>query len=299
VPPDDLLLAASRDDAEARLLVLTSQGIRAEIERRIDGFHLVVEPTGDDAQARETLAIWIEENRPRPALPELDPHRMNRTSDFALAYVAALALLAGHFALERFGDIDLARRLGSANAWEILHGEVFRIVTALTLHSDPQHALANTLIGGLFLASLSGRIGPGVALAGFLASGALGNLANAIHHQTGHNSIGASTAVFGVVGMLCGVEAWRRNRLALPWQGAWVPIGAGGALLAMLGAGGTDVDYAAHVYGLLAGIALGWGGARRWQNGPPRTAIQASYCLTTLAVLGVCWSVAWAGQHTG
>ncbi|MCP5042657.1 MAG: rhomboid family intramembrane serine protease [bacterium] len=289
----DLLLSPTRDQAEARLLVLTSQGIRASIEGTPDGHRLVVARLEDEIRARESLELWVEENRPRPQPPEAHYEAPNRSGDLAGAYAIALALLGTHLALEHAGTMALAQRLGSANAWEILHGEIWRIVTALTLHSDLQHVLANTLIGGLFLASLAGRIGAGTALLAALSSGALGNLANAIHHQTGHNSIGASTAVFGVVGLLCGIEAWRRKRLALPWQGAWVPIGAGAALLAMLGAGGGDVDYGAHICGLVAGIALGWFGAPRWSAGPSGSCVQARHGAAALGMIALSWCAAW------
>lgn len=289
---NDLLHVETRERADARLLVLTSQGIHATVLRTQDGFQLSIEREEDVERARDTLALWIIENRPRKRLPERELSNLNRGGDLAIAYAMALSLLAVHLGLQEFGEASLARRIGSANAYDIVRGEIGRTLTALTLHSDLPHALSNTLFGGLFLASLSGRVGAGVALAGALASGALGNLANAIHHQTGHNSIGASTAVFGVVGLLCGIEAWRRQRLALPWQGAWVPIGAGAALLAMLGAGGGDVDYGAHIYGLLAGIGLGWLTAPRWRTGPPRAAIQALYGGASLLLLGLAWLLA-------
>jgi membrane associated rhomboid family serine protease len=171
------------------------------------------------------------------------------------------------------------------------------LLTALTLHKDLAHALGNTLIGGLFLASLSGRVGVGVALAGALLSGAVGNLADAIHHQTGHNSIGASTAVFGVVGLLCGIEAWRRQRVALPWRGAWVPIGAGAALLAMLGSGGGEVDFGAHVYGLLAGMGIGFLLAPRVSPEPPELRVQIGVGFASVATLASAWI--WALSISG
>ncbi len=286
--PDPLPLASTRDRADAWALVLTSQGLPSRIERTEAGYSLVVAPE-DAGRAREILALWVEENLARPSPPEARLPETNRPGHIAIAYMFALLLLGFHFVVERQEDAAFARRIGSANAYYILRGEVWRLLTALTLHKDVAHALGNTLIGGLFLASLSGRVGAGVALAGALLSGAVGSLADAIHHQTGHNSIGASTAVFGVVGLLCGIEAWRRQRLALPWRGAWVPIGAGVALLAMLGSGGVDVDFGAHIYGLLAGMGIGYLFAPRVSPEPPELRAQVWVAFASIASLASAW----------
>ena len=282
--------ATTRGRADSWVLVLTSQGISAHIHRTEAGFAVVMASV-DAQRAREIIALWVEENRPRPAPPETQLTNTLRQGDIAFAYAIALLLLAMHLGLERYGDEAWFHRVGSANAYYILRGELWRVFTALTLHKDLAHALGNTLIGGLFLASLAGRVGAGVALCGALSSGALGNLIDAIHHQAGHNSIGASTAVFGVVGLLCGIEAWRRQRLALPWRGAWVPIGAGIGLLAMLGSGGTDVDFGAHVYGLLCGMGLGFLFAPRLSPAPPGVRVQIFVGFISAATLALAWAI--------
>lgn len=294
--PDELPIAATRARAEAWALVLTSQGMSSRIEQTEAGYALVVASENVE-RARRIFELWVDENRKIAPPPETRLPDSNRPGHIALAYGLALLLLALHYALEQDEDAAFARRIGSANAYYILRGEVWRLLTALTLHKDIAHALGNTLIGGLFLASLSGRVGVGVALAGALLSGALGNLIDAIHHQTGHNSIGASTAVFGVVGILCGIEAWRRQRLALPWRGAWVPLGAGAGLLAMLGSGGVDVDFGAHVYGLLAGMAIGFVIAPRVSPEPPELRVQIMLGIVSAATLASAWS--WAFRFAG
>lgn len=277
--------------ADAWVLVLTSQDIPAHVVRDATGYVVHVAPE-DETRARDIIDIWIEENLPRSTPSEAVLTETRRPLDFAIAYGFALALLGAHVALEQSGEAVYARRAGSANAYAILHGEVWRNLTALTLHKDMAHALGNTLIGGLFLASLSGRVGAGVAIALALASGALGNLADAIYYQTGHNSIGASTAVFGVVGLLCGLEAWRRQRLALPWRGAWVPLGAGGGLLAMLGSGGGDIDFGAHIYGMLCGMGLGYLLAPRMSPNAPGPRVQILAGFSGIALLILSWAAA-------
>ena len=71
-----------------------------------------------------------------------------------------------------------------------------------------------------------------------------------------HSTIGASTAVFGALGLLVGhALVWRRA--ARRGRPAWLPIGAALALLAMLGTEGERVDLWAHGFGLATGVALG------------------------------------------
>jgi rhomboid protease GluP len=99
------------------------------------------------------------------------------------------------------------------------------------------------------------------------------------------------------VGLLCGLEAWRRERVSLPWRGAWVPLGAGVALLAMLGSGGEDVDYGAHILGMLAGMGLGYVAAPRLSPHPPGRGIQILSGFSALALLGASWLCAWTFVH--
>jgi membrane associated rhomboid family serine protease len=284
-----LLVAHGRRQAEEWALVLTAEGMRPVVRRTESGFALEL-PPHEIARARQTLDHWREENRRRPPPPETQLVPSRSPLDLAVAYAIALCLLAFFVALDGRSEVAHLLERGSAHARRIVSGEYWRVFTALTLHKDLLHVLGNTLIGGLFLASLAGRVGAGLAFGCAVASGALGNLANAMAYDDAHDSIGASTAVFGVLGLLSGLEAWRRRRLALPWQGAWLPLGAGLGVLAMLGAGGGRVDFGAHLFGLLAGMLLGlamapWVSPRR-----PGPAVQlAAGLLALIAILG-----AWA-----
>ena len=93
-------------------------------------------------------------------------------------------------------------------------------------------------------------------------SGALGNALNAWGYRgETHLSIGASTACFGALGLLVGIELlarWLEPHTRSRWQ-LILPIGAGLALLAFLGVGDEtkNVDYMAHCFGFLAGLAEG------------------------------------------
>jgi membrane associated rhomboid family serine protease len=123
------------------------------------------------------------------------------------------------------------------------------------LHSDGLHLFSNVLFAAPFLVMLAQRVGLGMALLASLLAGALGNACDVLYRDPGYASIGVSTAMFGIVGLLCAdivVRSPERGlrRLALP-------VAAGMGFLAMLGAEGQQIDYAAHVFGLACGFALG------------------------------------------
>jgi membrane associated rhomboid family serine protease len=146
---------------------------------------------------------------------------------------------------------------GSADAARIFAGEPWRVITALTLHADGPHVAGNALFGTLFWGAVSRSLGPGMALAWVIAAGALGNLVNAWVRSSAHDSVGASTAVFGAVGILAGLGLTRRLRIGERGRRVLVPIAAGLGLLAMLGTTGERVDLWAHIFGLAAGVPLG------------------------------------------
>ena len=71
----------------------------------------------------------------------------------------------------------------------------------------------------------------------------------------------------------------------------WVPAAAGLGLLAMLGTGGPRVDLWAHLFGLLAGAALGLAAAPA-ARGHPSGPVQTLWGVAVLAALAAAWAAA-------
>jgi len=143
-------------------------------------------------------------------------------------------------------------KAGRASVDLIHRGEAWRAVTALTLHVDPAHVLSNAAAALVFVTAVGRLLGPGLGCLLVLLAGAGGNLLNAALRAAPHYSVGASTAIFGAIGLLGGLEAGRRRRRPR----AWVPIAGSLALLAMLGTG-AHADLLAHLSGVLVGAVLG------------------------------------------
>jgi len=145
---------------------------------------------------------------------------------------------------------------GSADATRMMAGEWWRAVTALTLHADAPHLLGNALASALLVTAVCQQLGPGVGLWLLLLAGAGGNALTATVHGPGHVSVGASTAIFGAVGILAGLRIVTPGRVGSTPRKWWIVAAAALALLALLGTGPTS-DLLAHLFGLLVGGALG------------------------------------------
>ena len=214
------------------------------------------------AQAREELRRYSGERRSfarrRREREELASRRpFGGTVAGSLGFALVLLLVA--YAV---GDNTFGLDWVAAGALQVpaagLHPEGWRAITALTLHQGPEHLFSNLafgIAGGVLCTRLFGY---GIGWLGILAAGILANLVEMNIGPLGHAAIGASTAVFGSVGLLSGY-AWRqRLTLRERWLYRWAPLIGGVSLLATLGAGGEHVDVLGHLLGFLAGLLLGW-----------------------------------------
>lgn len=153
---------------------------------------------------------------------------------------------------------------GTAVTELVLSSEPWRAVTALTLHADTSHLIGNAISGTVFASAVHRRLGPGGGSLAILAAGIGGNVANAVYHvalgEPGHRSIGASTAIFGAIGLLAATQLFLNRRKDSGERGflTWAaPIVGGLALLGALGAGSARTDLGAHMFGLAAGAVIG------------------------------------------
>lgn len=251
------------------------------------GYGLYVQKEHLEA-VREQLARSERENRHWPPRPDLLPDGKGSAGTIVLYAL----LIWGVFLV---AQEDLVRA-GSASEEAIRAGEWWRAITALTLHGDWAHLVANTVGGFLFFGLVFCFLGVGFGWIAILLAGFLGNLLNAWSYAgTGHNSIGASTAVFGALGIVVGFRILRQFRLTRwSWpRHLWVPLAAGVILLGFLGAGGERTDVLAHAWGFLTGLLLGAGAAGARVDEKEGAALQQRLLgwLTLLAVMGA-WTLA-------
>lgn len=281
--------AASRREAEGVSLVLAAEGIPHRIASHGDSWFVAVD-SADCARADAALATYARENAPEPAPARASEPAVETLAGLwlALALVAAYAYTGGGYD----GSVWFER--GANDARLVVAGELWRTVTALTLHSDVAHVLGNAFSCAVFGSLLMRRYGAGVGGALLLASGALGNWLSSEWQQEHYRSVGASTALFGAVGALAATELVRRRRLHLPAERVWLPLAGGFALVAMLGTG-KGSDLSAHFMGLAAGALVGFAAARLAPR-PVTAAAQLGFGAVTLGVLAWAWWLALASH---
>lgn len=151
----------------------------------------------------------------------------------------------------------------SSNIGLITHHEWWRPFTALFLHADIPHLLGNLLSGLIFGTLVSRCVGSWLGWGLILVCGTLGNLITSlVTWPDPFTSIGASSAVFGALGMLAGLGCSNllKNHVRLPWARTAAPVLAGVILLGWLGGGaeGGNTDVLGHVFGFGTGLATGF-----------------------------------------
>ena len=245
--------SARRRDCNERLLVLTAVGVEACLTPAAGEFLLQV-ALADALYAQRHLRQYEAENRsppPAPPPPPLYPHAWSGCVGYALTLIGVAWVLSnGLVRLDAF-------ELGELDAERVQAGQWWRAWTALTLHLDGPHLAAN-LVAGVWFGYLAGRqMGSGMAWLLGVTGAALANLLEALLGPADHRAVGASTAVFCVLGMMS-AYSWR-ERFALPqrWARRWGPLIAGVILLGWTGSAGEGTDLVAHVLGFLVGTFFG------------------------------------------
>ena len=222
-------------------------------------YTLHADPEAAPEVARELEAYENEKEAPvRPEPREREWFRHRAGWDVYLIWLLALVAC---FVWQN-QDPTLVERAASSSKGLLESREWWRPFTGLFLHSDVPHLVGN-LLSGLFFGALVARsIGPWRGWALILACGTAGNLLTSlITWPESFVSIGASTAVFGALGILSGIGfvAMLRQRARLPWARIAAPVLAGVVLLGWLGGGQAsgNTDVLGHVFGFASGLAAG------------------------------------------
>lgn len=245
----------SRSQARLMALALAAKDIPYRVLRSARGFRVLVPEHHAPAAQTEIAAMRSELDQPPMEPPP--PRSGTNTVFLPLLAEGIFGLVTTHVlpltTIPRSVWIDI----GSAKAHAIQDGELWRAVTALTLHADGAHLIANLAAGALFVVMAARRFGAGLTWLAITLAAAMANLLVAWFLGSPHDAIGFSTAVFAAVGL----AAWSNERRLS------TTVAIGLALLALLGMGGENTDLASHVAGLITGLMAG-GILKRWA---PRT----------------------------
>jgi membrane associated rhomboid family serine protease len=250
-------------EAQEYALVVLAMNLDCWIKMEAGGtkFLIFADPAFAVAISEEFELYAAEQRQPKPETLELPLFKSG--VELAFLWVTALLVVFG-FQSE---DPTIADRYCNSSLALFERGEWWRPLTSLFLHSDFHHLLGNVCLGVIFCVLVANSVGPVLGWSLIFASGVAGNiLTAAIRYPDAFQSLGASTATFGALGMLVGVGvhvAWRSRSYRKLW-GVLVPIGAGVVLLGWFGSGGARTDVLGHAMGFAAGGLLG--AAASWRQ---------------------------------
>jgi len=247
-----IIPVASEQKAMDWSLVLVSQGIESTVQHDAEfgRWQLVVSPA-DVSRAVNALRLYTLENRRRRwqlAVP-------GTGLLFDWRCVVCLLFFVMVFAFEATGRADL-RRAGVLDPELVRAGQWWRVFTAVTLHADVSHLVANVTTGVLILGLVFGTYGPGLGMLGSYLAGVLAFLGEL--YFVPRQSLGASGMVLGALGLLTAQWVALVRHGLTPRQFAVRGILGGCLLLVLLGLSPEEqVDVFAHVAGFGAGLAIG------------------------------------------
>lgn len=320
MPPETWIPIAWTANAEALAswrLTLEALGIPFVLQpREGDGGWAFFVAEEDAERAREALHAALDEEwgeearreRERQAAREEVAREESRRGKlswvpgalFAVALVEA-AVLAGLGA----GRWSSPWFEAGANVLALTRTQPWRAVTSLTLHADQAHLLLNAIAAMFLLPLACERWGTGFGLFLTVVAGAVGNWVEA-HVGGSLLSVGASTALFGALGVAGGTRALRKGT---SWGEAFRIVTVVLVMFAMFGLGGeardpleilfpnpapqvqSHVDVLAHALGLGFGVAFG-AAARGLLRDRPGAVAQWLWGGATLALVAGCWVLA-------
>jgi len=287
--------ARRRRECEEQGLVLEALGIPWLMADGPGGTTLLMVQSADEARARAELRQYLAENRQRPSLPALT--LQGEGSPGVVAYV--LLLVAAFLTQARFAwGVDWLSA-GTLDGGAVRSGEWWRLVTALTLHADAGHLVANLLFGAFFGLFAGQYLGSGVAWATILLAAGAGNALDLWLLPSSHRAIGASTAVFAALGLVAALMWRAESRRTTGWARRYAPLIGASVLLAYIGTGDARTDAVAHLTGFVMGIFAGAAfdlTRPGWLRAP---AVQRAAGLGALALVAACWWLAVGDWRAG
>lgn len=242
--------ARSRRQAMEWALVLASQGIEAVVDKSEQGWAVLVEE-GDYDRALANLKQYQLENR--------GWHwRQPLQAAGVVFHWGSLGWSAAIMAIYYWSTVRFpgARDAGILDSEKVRHGQWWRLLTAITLHENIPHLMANATTGFILMGLAMARYGAGVAWLAAFVAGVVGNVASLFLYSRPHLSLGASGMVTGALGLVTvqSFSFWRRYPFGR--RLFFRAVAAGVLILALIGFS-PEADIVAHAAGFVAGAILG------------------------------------------
>lgn len=270
----------SEDEINLYILVLTASNI-SHLAFKEEGLWNISVNESDVEHAHNCINQYFKENADFSTTFDTDGVIYQKTY---LALWICSILVAIHTFINKNEIKHIAVEKWGASASRILEGEIYRATTSLFLHSDQMHLTGNVIGIAIFGTYVWSTLGWGAGSFLILTSGILGNLLTAYLYQAAHVSIGASTAVFGAIGILSGQNLTEKTKNTVNKFRRLLPVGSGLALLGLFSAG-EHTDLMAHLFGLICGIVGGTVYTRHFHSKSTQTRQFIFFILSLFIVL--------------
>lgn len=244
----------SSREAQEYALVVLAMGLDCLITVEEGGGYLIYGEEAFEHAIREEFRLYHEEQVYRPA-PATVPI-FGSGVELALVWIGILLFCF----IRQIQYPEVEAKYLSSTLGIVTEGEWYRAFTSLFLHGDMPHLLGNAVFGSVFGIFVANSFGPIKGWGLIMLSGFIGNLLNVfIRFPHSYFGLGASTAVFGALGLLVGSGldlAWRERSFRKGVR-AFTPLLAGLMIFGLNGIGGPGIDTLAHITGMASGIVLG------------------------------------------
>ena len=153
------------------------------------------------------------------------------------------------------GNDELVELFG--NNYELVQsGQIYRLFTCMFVHSDTMHILLNMYALYTIGPVVERYYGKGKYLFIYIISGLLGSVFSGVFMSANSISIGASGAIFGLLGSICYFNYYYRATLQGILRGSIIPVIVINLIIGFLS---PSIDLSAHIGGLIGGILVSMG----------------------------------------
>lgn len=150
------------------------------------------------------------------------------------------------------GNDELINMFG--NNYELVqNGEFYRLFTCMFVHADILHILFNMIALYSIGPVVERYYGKSKFLLIYLVSGLLGSIFSGVFMTANSISIGASGAIFGLLGSICYFTYYYRATLQGILRGSIMPVIIINLVIGLIS---SSIDLSAHIGGLLGGILV-------------------------------------------
>lgn len=150
------------------------------------------------------------------------------------------------------GNDELINMFG--NNYELVqNGEFYRLFTCMFVHADILHILFNMIALYSIGPVVERYYGKSKFLHIYLVSGLLGSIFSGVFMTADSISIGASGAIFGLLGSICYFTYYYRATLQGILRGSIMPVIIINLVIGFLS---SSIDLSAHIGGLIGGILI-------------------------------------------